>query len=887
MSPRTAGDDARSSTGLVRRTLLGERDRPLLVLVTGAAGTGKTARAAELLALARDARVSHVDLSFTSARGPLVRSAVGVGPPPDHARRDDVGAWRDRLAREVPALLVVEDVQRAPDGFVSLVRDWVERAGSGCVTVVTARPEELADPELPLGPGLALPAALTVRHERLTPWPAVRVRDLVHARLGPERCPRQVVARIARLSGGNVQVVADLLELLGAAGPADEPFTTQDVDALGVPARLAQLTATRLAALPSPARVLVAAAAVLDGPAGATDLADVAELSLEDAEAALPEAGALLAEDARGDHGFAVPLAAAAVRDRLPGHRRRRLHLRAADVLGRREPVPWVHVAEHRRRGGATEEWLRAVEHAAGDAGAFADPESVVDAVRPVLAAPEIGENVRARLALRLSRNAILTLPSPRTVAVLREIVGLQGLAPGVRGEIRLELGVLLHKQLNRAEGWVELERAIGELRERPALLVRAMTALANPFQPGAGVAEHESWLSRAEQVADDDVSRAAVAAARTSLAVACGEAAPLRRVRPPRAGLDPRHNEYLARGLTNTAVGAVFAGRFPAAGELLDQAGRCADVLGAPFFEQCDRGTRLLYDFERGAWDGLAERCRGGMSDAGVHSDARLVLVQLAVARGDWAEAEDVWPGRDGFAFVPYDAAAAATRARMALAQGRVEEAVATVEDAWESLADKGIWVWAARLAPIATQTWLTAGVPGRAAEAAAQFAAGLRGRNSPMAAAALRWTRALLADGDPASFERASALYARLAAPYPAALALEDAAGPQHLEAALETFTRLGAAWDATRVRGRLRALKGDAAPPRGRGRPAYDDTLSPREREVAELASGGMTNRAIAETLHLSQRTVEHHVSRAMQKSGTRSRRALPAALESVEP
>lgn len=882
MSPRTPGDHARSTAGLVRQTLLGERDRPLLVLVTGAAGTGKTTRTAELVALAREARVSCVDLSFTSAHSPLVRSAVGVGPPPDPAKRDDAGAWRERLAREVPALLVVEDVQRAPAGFVALVRDWVERAGSGCVTVVTARPEELADPDLPLGPGLALPATLSIRHERTAPWTAGRVQELVHARLGPERGPRQVVARMAQLSGGNVQVVADLLELLGAAGPGDEPFTTQDVDALGVPARLAQLTATRLAALSPPGRMLVAAAAVLGGPAAVEDLATVAGLSVEDAEAALAEAGSLLVEDPRGDHGFAVPLAAAAVRARLPGPRRRRLHLLAADVLCHRDPVPWVHVAEHRRRGGATGDWLRAVEHVAGDAGAFADPDSVVDAVRPVLASPVIGEDVRARLALRLSRNAILTLPSPRTVAVLREIVGLPGLTPGVRGEIRLELGVLLHKQLNRAEGWAELEQAAGELRERPALLVRAMTALANPFQPGAGLAEHESWLVRAEQVADDDVSRAAVAAARTSLAVACGEAVPLRRMQPPRAGLELRHNEYLARGLTNTAVGALFAGRFAAAGEILDQARRCENVLGSPFFEQCDRGTRLLYDFERGAWDGLAERCRRGMSDAGIHSDARLVLVQLAVARGDWAEAEDVWPGRGGFAFVPYDAAAAATRARMALAQGRVEDAVTTVEEAWESLAEKGIWVWAARLAPVAAQTWLAAAAPGRAAEAATQFAAGLRGRNSPMAAAALRWTRALLAGGEPAAFEHASALYARLAAPYPAALALEGAAGPQHLETALEMFTRLGAAWDATRVRSRLRSLAGGAEPLRGRGRPAYDDALSPREREVAELASGGMTNRAIAETLHLSPRTVEHHISRAMQKAGTRSRRALLAAL-----
>ncbi|WP_326948410.1 LuxR C-terminal-related transcriptional regulator [Amycolatopsis sp. NBC_01307] len=880
MSPPTAPGDLVAEA--VRRTLAGDQARPLLLHVTGAAGTGKTVRAAGLVALARAAPVSSLDLSFTSAGSLVVRSASGVGPPPDPALRDDVREWRDRLAREVPALLVVEDVQRAPAGFVALVRDWVERARGGCVTVVTARPEELADPALPLGAGLAPPSAVVVRHEHLAGWDGDRVRDVVLDRLGPQRCSRQVVARIAGLSGGNPQVVADLLDLLVDAGAPGEPFSLADVDAAGVPARLAQLTAGRLAALSPDARAVTAVSAVLGGPASGADLGSAAGLAPGDGERAVAEAvaAALLTEDERGSCDFAVPLAAAAVRARLGGAQRRRLHLRAADVLCRRRPVPWVHVAEHRRRGASPRGWLRAVERAASDPAAFGDPESVIDTVRPVLASTEIAEDVRARLALRVSRNAVLTLPSPRTVAVLREIVGQTGLAPGVRGEIRLELGLLLHNQLNQAEGRAELERAAAELRDRPALLVRAMTALANPFQAGAARADHETWLARAEDVATragDETSRAAVESTRITLDVACGRRCP-GRPRAPRAEFEVRHNEYLARGLTNTAVAAVFAGRFRGAGALLDRARQCSAVLGSPFLEQCDRGTGLLFDFERGAWDGLADRSRRSLSDAGVQADARLVLVQLALARGDWAEAEEIWPARGGFAFVPYDATAIAARARMDLAQGRTAEAVTAVEEAWESIAAKDIWVWAARLAPAAVQAWLAAGHHDRAVAAVAQFGRGLRGHDSPAAAAALLWTRALLADhtDDPAAsglYERASALFARLPAPYPAALTQE---GAGRFAPALDTFTRLGAAWDATRVRGRLRAA--EVPPGRHRGRPSYHDGLSPREHEIAELAAGGLTNRAIAETLHLSQRTVEHHVARAMQKTGVRSRRAL---------
>ncbi len=58
--------------------------------------------------------------------------------------------------------------------------------------------------------------------------------------------------------------------------------------------------------------------------------------------------------------------------------------------------------------------------------------------------------------------------------------------------------------------------------------------------------------------------------------------------------------------------------------------------------------------------------------------------------------------------------------------------------------------------------------------------------------------------------------------------------------------------------------------------------ETNLSPREREVAELVAHGKSNRAIAETLFLSERTVETHVSSILSKLSFHSRVELLAAV-----
>jgi DNA-binding CsgD family transcriptional regulator len=76
-----------------------------------------------------------------------------------------------------------------------------------------------------------------------------------------------------------------------------------------------------------------------------------------------------------------------------------------------------------------------------------------------------------------------------------------------------------------------------------------------------------------------------------------------------------------------------------------------------------------------------------------------------------------------------------------------------------------------------------------------------------------------------------------------------------------ALETFRACGAVRDVRR----LEAGRSDAT----------TIVLSPREREVGELVAAGHSNDEVAKLLHISPRTVEKHVSSALEKLGLRSR------------
>jgi DNA-binding NarL/FixJ family response regulator len=55
-----------------------------------------------------------------------------------------------------------------------------------------------------------------------------------------------------------------------------------------------------------------------------------------------------------------------------------------------------------------------------------------------------------------------------------------------------------------------------------------------------------------------------------------------------------------------------------------------------------------------------------------------------------------------------------------------------------------------------------------------------------------------------------------------------------------------------------------------------------LTASERRVADLAADGLSNRDIAQSLYVTPKTVEVHLSSAYRKLGVGSRRGLPHAL-----
>lgn len=92
---------------------------------------------------------------------------------------------------------------------------------------------------------------------------------------------------------------------------------------------------------------------------------------------------------------------------------------------------------------------------------------------------------------------------------------------------------------------------------------------------------------------------------------------------------------------------------------------------------------------------------------------------------------------------------------------------------------------------------------------------------------------------------------------------------------KAALATFDRIGAMHYAAQVKSLLRQLGVTSSDGRFQQHP-----LTRREREIAQLINHGLTNREIAQRLVISGKTVEHHVSRILNKLGLRSRTEIVA-------
>jgi DNA-binding CsgD family transcriptional regulator len=194
---------------------------------------------------------------------------------------------------------------------------------------------------------------------------------------------------------------------------------------------------------------------------------------------------------------------------------------------------------------------------------------------------------------------------------------------------------------------------------------------------------------------------------------------------------------------------------------------------------------------------------------------------------------------------------------AQQLFAQSRFDEARALVDRAVNDLEDAGnnfeLLMTAARIGCThsverALQLLEPWSARSRSAKSAIAYIAAHKGKGRERAAAALACAQG----------------FASLPWPLHEAQALELAGD---LDAACAIYRKCGAWADAARLERQLSPSVGGGA-------------LSKREIEVAKLVADGLSNRAIADRLVLSERTVENHVAAIFTKLNMRSRAEIAA-------
>ncbi|BBA98509.1 putative LuxR family transcriptional regulator [Actinacidiphila reveromycinica] len=945
--PRLAGRDR--DLALFEQALDG---RPGLVVVAGEAGIGKTRLLHELLPRRPETALVAVCPPFREpyTLGPVVdavrRLAGSVAglpltglagalrplfpewaehlPPAPEPLPDDAAA-RHRLLRALAELVdalgvglfVVEDAHWADETTLELLLLLRARWEHGPRLVLTYRPEDVR----PRSPLRRLVAQAGVTRLEPAPLDTAGTADLVSSMLGGEPVSVEFAEFLRAHTDGLPLAIEESVRLLHDRADLvheDGAWLRRDVAELDVPPGIREAVLERISRLrPAVGRAL-AALAVLEGERPPALVAEVAGAPPADVSAGLAEAlaGGLLQEDREGRVSFRHVLAARSVYHDLGAAERGRLHRRAGRALEREPVLRAAELARHFREAGDPARWAAHARRAADDAIASGDPRTAFGLLLDLL----VGGAVRgAAVAPVVQRMPLYAAPGDdplrALVAVLRETAAGE-LGDEERTEATWQLARLMFHVGDPGNAAAAMERAVpGLVRDRPVAAVHAMMMLARPLGTTHPAARHRAWLERAGRLSrtcpGSPQERLSFLMDRAATLLVLGDPAGWAAARDlPDAGETPGELLQRARGFANLGEAAMLWGRYDEARRLLDAAAALAEEHRHLRLRDLVGGTLAHLDWLTGGWTGLG-RWAATALDAGepvLRADALLLTGQLDAARGRHREAAEktrsaAATGRprgpaDGFRDP------SAVLARLALAAGRPAEALAATDAAWRLVEAKGLWLWAAEIAPPRVRALLQEGRAGEAADAAGAFAAGTRGLDAPMATAARLLAEALLArdGGEPLAaaglFEEAAAAWEVLPRPYDALLAREAAArcrlaagpggpaGAPAVGALREVFaglTALGAAGDAERVRG---ALAEAGARVGGRaGRPGYGDRLSPRELDVVRLLVEGRTSAQIARVLGLSPRTVEKHVQAAMRKRGAPSRTALAvAAVES---
>jgi DNA-binding CsgD family transcriptional regulator len=800
------------------------------------------------------------------------------------------------LAERRPLLLAVDDADLADAESLRFLLFLIERLDDLRVMIVLGcgaaiRP---SDPDL-LG---QITRLRSVTDLTLRPFSAEASRRYVRTLL-PD-APVEVCDAAHESAAGNPGLLRELvLDPLRETEGADATAASLEKTA---PQSIADHALHRAAALATDAPVLVQAVAVLGDDADVRHVAGLARLDQAHTARLADEliaAGVLVGGERLR---FAQPVVGRAVEASLSPSARAELHFGAAERLAAEEADPErvaAHLlsAQHSGDVWTVDVLLAAAARALDEA----KPRTAVAFLRRALSEPPPPAR-RPEVVLELGR-AEARAGEPEAVAHLTEAIERMG-DPRQRAQTALVAGRTLVCQGRHRDARLAFERGLQELEARgDELSGRLTAALATivHFQPGGrggATATHNG-----ESTTSD-----ATPAGRSNLALLAIEAAfrgdPRERVVELAVGA-------LARGALLTEETADGIAYYLACHALVtaEELGTAEAALTAAIEEAKARGS-VLGLANASFFRSLAILSRGRINDAADDAGeslaaerhgwrlalpaVRSVLAETLVERGDLDGA-----GRQLDAALPLTAATPirvtylASRGHVALLSGEPAQAVADLLECGHLLEAVGarnpaVVAWrssAARaLAALGDQAEAERLAEEELALAERFGAPGAVGRAHRGLGAILEDSRGLEAleaaverlEGSQAALERARALV-----DFGAALRRggQRRAAREPLRQGLDLAERCGAEALARRA-GQEAQLAG--ARPR---RTAVDgrEALTPRERQVADLAVEGLSNREISEALFVTVKTVEWHLRHAYRKLGVSTRSALRGALE----
>ncbi len=876
-----------------------------------------------------DRDVAQLTLSpLAGALRPLFPEWQDHLPPPPEDQADPVAVRHLQLRALVelvgaldPDVVVVDDAHGADPVTVDLLL-LLASTTTRRPLVLTYRPTELGnDAELRRLTGRTSGGG-DVHRVALDPFGLDETAALIKATFGVDQVSRDFVTLLHEGTGGLPLAVEQTLRLMRERGdivPADVGWARRELAQLRVPPSVRDSVLERVQRLDAPARALLEAAAVLAAPARERQLAQVAGLGATVARGALTstlDAG-LLEETTRGAFGFRHQLASRTVAEATNVVTRRHMHGEAASSLLDHRPLSVGRLLRHVRESDAVAPWSGRAEAAAEAALDAGDDRAGVLLLHTLLERTDLPEERRLPVAHRLAAAAASGIGAlgdigPQLVARVADVVdedGAHDAGDPRLGAIRLQLGRLL-LQLGEFDAAAErLSEAADVVAEHPVDAAKAMVSLAFPRGRAWPEARHRAWLRRAGPLLDrvDDADlRTWLEVDRISVRLMLGETDAWSEAEELCANAtSPFARRESARMLLNLGHFAIAWGADEQARHSLHRAAERMEETGYLRLLGSVHLTECLLDWHAGRWSGLADRVRavagadGTLPEAALEAREVLGLLDLAAGRRDDARGhltyvveETTRRGVTDGGLLP-----AAELARLAIHEGDPEAALELTRAAVELVAFKGLWLRGAEVAVAHVDALTTAGLVDEATTFLHLMEGEMRA-TTPMAEVATHLGRGIVESaGNPRAaadhFARAADRLSGIPRPYDAALARERqaraelAAGDQATSVARladvhTDLLALGARWDADRVGQALRAEGEPASRPWRGGRRGYGAELSPREQEVADLVAKGLTNRQIAETLFLSRRTIDRHVSAVMRKLDVGSRTAVAVRL-----